>query len=217
MDINLVGNNFVIVFKNNVNHDVKIDPIKTFIAEVYSDFNPTPVLASFPNVTTVMIPEVQMSIIIDHNKCMVVRQKVGDMSNDERRNFSILVHKICDPIDSDVSAYGYNYVLNIEGEDFDEMVDKVHKNFIKGNIEQFLEEGSKVKFILPSLSYRVEDRTVGITLGTILDINTNEPYKLECKANINFNNDAIPEISKINEELKVYYEVILRLLNSIFE
>lgn len=215
MKLSILSNNIAVVFGENVSGSLNTDPIESKIATIYSEKSPKTVVAKFPGQVNLFIPEVQISIFVIGKNLIITDQTVGDFSKKNVLDFAKLVNGLIEIIDKEVVAYGFNFVYELENNEFNNLTTKLKNKFFKVDVQDELPDRS-LTYVLPTLVFDKGGAKITVKFTANLDGSSDqETNKLNMVVNAHFAG-AVPDIENLDKNYRILEQYISTYANSIF-
>jgi hypothetical protein len=202
MNLNILHNNLVVLYNENIASSFKTDPIEVLISEIFSEKTPKPIVTKMFDQVNIFIPEVQIAIIVSEKTMIITDQTIGDFSKKNISKFMQLISEINKKVNKSVIAYGYNYFYELENESFHHLKEKLEKKFCKKNLGNEMPKNSEFHYLLPQISFKLEDDTqVTMKFQSVIGNPQNaEANKLRVNTNVHHNKNSLPILTELNRD-----------------
>ena len=198
MNLNVLHNNLVLIYGENIASSLKTDPIEILISEIFSSKTPKPVVVKMADQVNIFVPELQMSISVSGKTMMISDQTIGDFSKKDTKNFMSLVNRINERISKSIIAYGYNFTYELENESFTHLKKKLEDKFCKQSLDGEMPEDSTFYYLLPQLSFKKGDSQITMKFQSVVGNPRNEETnKLRVDTNVHYNKESLPCLSDL--------------------
>lgn len=209
MDLKLINDNIVVIYEDFV-ADISTDETKAAIATVFDDEDTKPVIAQFPEVMAINIPEIAISIILERKKLIISDQSIGDFEKRDNVKFVTLLDKIHKIIGKNSVMHGFNYIYQIDGK-FEEISKNIQDKFFKEIGEQ-LPPTSEFKFALPNLMFGLNDAEVSLSFQTIRPEKAGITPRMQAVVNVHFKT-PLSELDILGNNFKAFNKDVTTFLS----
>jgi|SRR3989344_4442307 len=219
MQQKIVNNNIIILNSEAANPSLEdVSKVELKIATIYETLNPKPVITRFPDFTAILIPEVQVSIIIEKSRTIISDQNIGDSDRRDMLKFIQLVKGIVDILGRPTKGYGYNFSYEAENSNFNHFKDSLATKFIKPNARYNLPSDSVLEYILPTLVFKHGTSKYTIKFNPILTnpVSTEESKRLLIKCHVRYTDETIPNIENLYQDYKSVREYLDNYIITLF-
>lgn len=215
MNLDILNNNFVIVFDRNISNSLKTDDLEIKVREVFMDKTPNPILTKFPQQVMLFIPEAQTSIVISQNSLVISDQIIGNFGKKNTARFITLLYKVIGLLgDYKIIAYGYNFTYQINGL----VLSKIKSDFAKivRPIAKNLPQDAKFDYVLPNLVFNIKSVKVSVNFTVNSDADGKEMDRLNININFHHKSTDLPDLADLNKDYTESEKYISAYIEKIF-
>lgn len=218
MTSKVLNNNLIFLYPESGSPSLEqISQIEVKITSIYEGITPKPVITKFPDFTAILIPEAQVSIVIQKDKLVVTDQMIGDFARKDVLKFIQLTKAILEVLNKQILSYGYNFIYELEANNFNFFSNKLKLKFIKTSLARSLPDGATLKYILPTLVFERENAKYIIKFSALADNPESlESKRLSVNCNVHHNQSAIPAIAALHESYNNTQAYINTYLGQLF-
>jgi hypothetical protein len=216
MNYNIISNNAVLVFNENISPFFKTDGIEATIAAVFADLNPQPIITKFPERISIFIPEAQVSLVVANSVIIVSDLKVGEFAKKDNLAFATLINKARNIINKDTIAYGYNYAYQVDGKSFSELANMAQQSFCKDDLSALGPIHANIKYVLPSFTIENGNCKIAIKISPAINSpGSEEMDKLIIESNVHFN-ENLPDLAEMLASYDQRHKEVFDIIKTVF-
>lgn len=194
MNKKILNNNIVLAYaeETKTSH-IPTDPLKTLAVSVYSDQSPNPVVVSMPDFSTILVPEVNVSLFLQNSAIVTTDQKIGDFSAKDVEKFIQFTKGVETKVGKALVAYGYNFLYEAEADEF-EVFKQAFNKFFEGSTGAGL-EGATLSYGIPNLVYELSGGgRLRLSFAPVLEPATSQELnRLQISGGIHYSKTALIE------------------------
>lgn len=215
MRFDVVNNNLVLLFRENISSFFRTDGVEESLSIIYAPLNPTPIISKIPPNVTIFIPQAQVGVLISNQAIMVSDQTIGDFDKKDVVSFTKLVAKVKAETGKSNISYGYNYIYQVSGDTFANLCTLVKKNLL--NSLPFKIGNDDISYMLPTFSIEQGGCKISIKINPVIEgSESREVDRIIVEANIHFNLE-LPDLETLTEEYKAKHKVVFDIIKTIFK
>lgn len=198
MEQRVVNNNIVILYQEDVSSLLLTDRVEAQISSIYREKEPVAVVNKFPGLQAIIVPQVQVSLILENNKLSISDQTITPFANRDTTKLMTLSRNVYDIINKGSVSYGFNFIFEIE-DTFENLSSKFKTKFFKSNISRLLPENSNSSFFFPSFGFMQDGIKTTYKIDNIVEgATSSNTNRIRISVNCHINHDL--------EELDVLIE-----------
>ncbi len=214
MQVKVISKNLVILHDGSIMSSLSLDTVKTIVVSTYSNQNPNPIIAQFPDATAITVPEVQVSVFLQRNTLIVSDQIIGEFSPSDSLGLVTLAHKIQKSLNKSIKSFGFNFTCEISNASFEDIADKFKTKFFKTSFP--MPNRATLKYMLPNIVLSYNSAKITLKFNEVIDEGGEESQLIRLNANVHFQSDTLPEIDALKESYDNMYSYIKTYLDTIF-
>jgi len=216
MDLKILNNNFVLIFRENIVSSLSTEAVEAKIKALFSSSSPNPILTKFPDQVMFFVPEIQMSVVVTKAAMIVTDQRVSSPSRRDALELVRFVDGLVKLINKPVTAYGFNFIAEIEG-DFIGLASTFKNELLnQDNLPDLA--GAELSYVLPQFSLIRGEAKLTIKFEPVLEDNAKEADKLRFNINVHYNlNGTFPEIEPLRNQYEDQQNYVSTFINKFYE
>jgi hypothetical protein len=193
---------------------LSLDTLKTIAVATYTDKNPNPIVAQFPEITAVTIPEAQTSILLQRKTMIIGDQTIGNFASKDSLGLATLTRKVYESLGKPIKAYGFNFLCEISNRNFNSLYTKLKDSFFKTRVEK--PTGSTLKFTLPNLVVEYQGARLSFKFNEAVNESGQIADFIKLDVNIHYSATEIPALDELKNKYTEMFSYVEQYLESIF-
>lgn len=213
MKENIISFNIVLKKQDLSPSSIELDSVKSIIQEVFKEYTQAPIISQFPEILWFLVENKQITISYQQNTIIVADSSTNSVQHDLDTFINLVKSVEKNAKNAPLTAYGFNYSLQLELEHNDTSVlkDFLNKEKLK---EKKLMDGKLVsgaiKIINSFNGYRTE-----LNLTPILTKDYKDSKIIKLDSNYHWDSDNLPEIKALTDSFSKNYNKLLATVNTL--
>jgi hypothetical protein len=186
----IIANDIAMIFPEVISRSLDITQVKIKLADSYQGTPVNPAVVSLPNVTNVIVPEAQLTLIFTDKKFVTIAQTLGELDAEAVSKYITLAQAIKqDVINQAAVAYGFNYAYELKNDVFENLARPITEKYFKP-IEI---PDANFRYALPVIVFEKNTAKYTLKFEQVIEKPTSEESPvITVNVNVHFNGD-IPE------------------------